>query len=67
MTLAQFAIARVAAGLERNADGLTAGDARLLHTLAPALRRIEAREVGAAESPALSTGEGRSARQNTGG
>jgi hypothetical protein len=46
MTLAQFAIARVAANLERNADGLTAGEAQLLvKVLAPAVARY-----GAAES-----------------
>jgi hypothetical protein len=61
MTLAQFAIARVAAGLERNAEGLTAGEARLLsEVLAPAVARY-ALDDGAAESPALSTGEGRAA------
>ena len=50
MTLAQFAIARVAAGLvERKADGLAVGEARLLETLAPAVARYEAREAGAGE------------------
>jgi hypothetical protein len=55
MTLAQFAIARVAADLERRADGLTVGEARLLAAvLAPAVARYEAREADAAESPAKS-------------
>ena len=49
MTLAQFAIARVAAGLVERKDGLTAGEARLLDTLAPAVARYE-REAAPADS-----------------
>lgn len=60
MTLAQFAIARVAADLKRRADGgLTVGEARLLAAvLAPAVARYEAREAGAAESPAGTPAKG---------
>ena len=60
MTLFEFAIARVAAGLMRDAGKreLTDDEWRLLHNLSPALRRIEAKEAGAAESPACPPAKG---------
>ena len=69
MTLAQFAIARVAYQLSRHAGerDLTEKEARLLDELSPAVARYEAREAGAAKSPALSTGEGRSTANIPGG
>ena len=53
MTLFEFAIARVAAGLMRDAGKreLSEAEWRLLHNLSPAMRRIEAKEAGAAETP----------------
>jgi len=69
MTLAEYAIARVSGQLVRDAGKreLTPDEWRLLHNLSPAMARIEAREAGAAESPASSTGEGRSTANIPGG
>jgi len=69
MTLAEFAIARVAGQLMRGAGKrkLSEAEWRLLHNLSPALRTLEAREAGAEESPASSTGEGRPGASIPGG
>jgi hypothetical protein len=56
LTVYEFAIVRIVGQLRQAADErpLSQGEARLLRELASAVERIEAREAGAAESPAKS-------------
>lgn len=66
MTLAQFAIARTAGQLTRDAGAreLTPDEWRLLHRLSPAVARFEAQEAHAAAAGKASpaTADGRNGR-----